>query len=193
MPQAAEKIDAPNLILTGFMGTGKSTLGRLLAQLWHYRFCDTDKIIQKKTGRSIPEIFASDGEAAFRELEKQCIAEWIPESRAVISTGGGIVTIPGIADQLRARGIVVALFASPQVIFQRTSTNKNRPLLQTDGDPLERIRTLLADREQAYMNSGINILTDGRSLNELVAIISRIYRRSARERAQLIRQNITAA
>lgn len=182
MPAPAEKPALPNLILTGFMGTGKSTLGRLLAQQWDFRFYDTDKIIQRKTGRTIPEIFATDGEAAFRELEKQCVAEWLPQNRSVISTGGGIVTIPGIAEKLRERGVVVALFASPQVILQRTSTNKNRPLLQTDGDPLERIHALLAAREQAYMNSGINVLTDGRSLAELAAIITRIYRRALRER-----------
>lgn len=172
--------DSPNLILTGFMGTGKSALGRLLAQSWGFRFCDTDKIIQKKTGRTIPEIFASDGEAAFRALEQQCVAEWLPESGAIISTGGGIVTIPGIAAQLRSRGVVVALFASPQIILQRTASNDNRPLLKTDGDPLERICRLLAEREHAYMNSGINVLTDGRSLNELAAIVGRIYKREIR-------------
>lgn len=182
MPLPAPRKRPPNLILTGFMGTGKTTLGRLLSHSLGFRFCDTDKIIQQKTGRSIPEIFATDGEAAFRELEKQCVAEWLPEGGAVISTGGGIVTIPGIASALRARGVVVALFASPKVILERTGNGKNRPLLQTAGDPLEHIRTLLAAREQAYMNSGINVFTDCRSLNELAAIVERIYRRELRGR-----------
>lgn len=177
MSDSNEKRALPNLILTGFMGTGKSALGRHLSHVWGFRFCDTDKIIQQKTGRSIPEIFEKDGEPAFRELEKQCVAEWLPESGAVISTGGGIVTIPGIAADLRARGIVVALFASPKVILERTGNGKNRPLLQTAGDRLEHIRSLFAVREQAYMNSGINVFTDGRSLNELAAIVERIYKR----------------
>lgn len=182
MPHSAPINNMPNLILTGFMGTGKSTLGRLLAHTMGFRFCDTDKIIQQKTGRSIPEIFASNGEAAFRELEKQCVAEWLPEGKSVISTGGGIVTIPGIAAALRSRGIVVALFASPKVILERTACGKNRPLLRTDGDPLEHIRALLAAREQAYMNSGINVFTDGRSLGELGLIVERIYRRELKTR-----------
>lgn len=180
LPVSSEK--PPNLILTGFMGTGKTTLGRLLSHSLGFRFCDTDKIIQQKTGRSIPDIFATDGESAFRELEKQCVAEWLPEGGAVIATGGGIVTIPGIASALRAHGIVVALFASPKVILERTNCGKTRPLLQTDGDRLEHIRSLLAAREQAYMDSGINLFTDGRSLNELAAIIGRIYRRELRNR-----------
>lgn len=177
MPLPAQSAKRPNLILTGFMGTGKSALGRLIAHTYGYCFCDTDKIIQQKTGRSIPEIFATDGEAAFRDLEKQCVAEWLPESGAVISTGGGIVTIPGMSTALRARGIVIALFASPKVILERTGNGKNRPLLQTNGDRLEHIRMLLAAREQAYMDSGINVFTDGRSLTELAAIVGRIYRR----------------
>lgn len=184
MSAPAQFSDFPNLILTGFMGTGKSSLGRHLAHAWGFRFCDTDKIIQQKTGRTIPEIFEKDGETAFRELEKQCVAEWLPECGAVISTGGGIVTIPGIAENLRARGIVIALFASPKVILERTGNGKNRPLLQTDGDRLEHIRALLAAREQAYMNSGINVFTDGRSLNELTAIIGRIYKREKKLRSR---------
>lgn len=181
MPQSAPALSRPNLILTGFMGTGKSSIGRLIAQVWGYKFCDTDKIIQQKTGRTIPDIFKTDGEVAFRELERQCVAEWLPKSGSVISTGGGIVTIPGICSELRSRGIVIALFASPEVILERTGSGKNRPLLKTEGDRLEHIRTLLASREQAYMRSGINVFTDGRSLNELVAIIERIYRREIRQ------------
>lgn len=185
MPLSFPRTNTPNLILTGFMGTGKSTLGRLLAHMLGFRFCDTDKIIQQKTGREIPEIFATDGEAAFRDLERQCVAEWLPDGKSVISTGGGIVTIPGIAAALRSRGVVVALFASPEVILKRTGTGKNRPLLQTDGDRLEHIRTLLAARERAYMDSGINVFTDGRSLNELGAIIERIYKREVRARSRI--------
>ena len=178
---------APNLILTGFMGTGKSALGKYIAQLWDFEFADTDKIIQSETGRTIPEIFATDGEAAFRELEKKCVAEWLPPARAVIATGGGIVTIPGMAELLRKRGIVVTLFASPEEILRRTNIAKNRPLLETDGDPLERISTLLAAREQAYMNAGINVLTDRRSLHQLAQIVARIYKNASarnRERAR---------
>lgn len=170
----------PNLILTGFMGTGKSTLGRMLAQNWRWDFLDTDKIIQQKTKRSISEIFATDGEPAFRELEKQCVAEWLPAGGTIISTGGGIVTIPGMIEQLRRHGIVFALFASPETIFERIKTNKSRPLVQTE-NPLESLRTLLAEREHFYMNSGINVLTEHRTLPEIAQTVERAYRKELRK------------
>lgn len=91
------------------------------------------------------------------------------------------MTIPDIAERLRGRGVVVALFASPETILERTSGNRNRPLLQCE-NPLARIRELLAARERAYMRSGVNVLTDRRSLEELIAIVTRIYRAAVRAR-----------
>ncbi len=168
----------PNLILTGFMGTGKSSVGRMIAHLCRRPFIDTDKEIEKRTRRKIKDIFAADGEAAFRELERRCVAEWLPESGAVIATGGGILTSPGMREELRSRGVVVTLFASPETIFARTRGG-SRPLLQTE-DPVAKIRELLAAREKDYLLAGVGVLTDGRSMRELAESVLRIYRREAK-------------
>ena len=168
----------PNLILTGFMGTGKSSVGRIIAHICRRPFIDTDKEIEKRTRRKIKEIFATDGEAAFRELERRCVAEWLPESGAVIATGGGILTSPGRREELRSRGVVVTLFASPETIFARTRGG-SRPLLQTE-DPVAKIRELLAAREKDYLLAGVGVLTDGRSMRELAESVLRIYRREAK-------------
>lgn len=170
--------ELPNLILTGFMGTGKSSVGRLLARLWRRPFIDTDREIEKRSGRKIKEIFATDGEQAFRLLEQQCVAEWLPESGAIIATGGGILTSPGMSEKLRARGIVVTLFASPETIYARTRRG-NRPLLKTE-NPTETIRTLLAAREKDYIRAGIGVLTDGWTMPELAQRIERLYQQKVR-------------
>ncbi|MCR5184369.1 MAG: shikimate kinase [Opitutales bacterium] len=173
-------LGSDNLILTGFMGTGKTALGRMLSQVWRRPFIDTDKLIQERTGRKISEIFATDGEAFFRRLEQRCVAEWLPDSGAIISTGGGIVTIDGMSEALAKKGVVVALFASPEVIFSRIAGNKSRPLLQIE-DPAERlakIRELYASRERAYMRSGVNVMTDFCSVEELVERVTKIYNRA---------------
>ena len=170
----------PNLILTGLMGTGKSSVGRLLAHLWRRPFLDTDKEIERRTRRKIKNIFAEDGESFFRELEIRCVDEWLPESGAIIATGGGILTSKGMREKLRARGVVITLFASPETIYARTR-NGNRPLLQTD-DPTAKIRELLAAREQDYLHAGIGVYTDGRTMLDLAQNIARIYRREIRTR-----------
>lgn len=174
--------ELPNLILTGFMGTGKSSVGRLLARLWRRPFIDTDREIEKRSGRKIKEIFATDGEQAFRLLEQQCVAEWLPESGAIIATGGGILTSPGMSEKLRARGIVVTLFASPETIYARTRRG-NRPLLKTE-NPTETIRTLLAAREKDYIRAGIGVLTDGWTMPELAQRIERLYQQKVRAQAR---------
>lgn len=170
----------PNLILTGFMGTGKSSVGRLLAHLWRRPFLDTDREIERRTHRKIKNIFAEDGEAFFRDLECRCVDEWLPESGAIIATGGGILTSPGMREKLRSRGVVITLFASPETIYARTR-NGSRPLLQTE-DPIAKIRELLAAREKDYLHAGVGVLTDGRTMLDLAQNIARIYRREIRTR-----------
>ena len=170
----------PNLILVGFMGTGKSTLGRHLAQLWRRRFLDTDHEIERQAKMSIPDIFAKHGEAEFRRLERDWVERHMPAGGAVIATGGGLVVPEGMADLLKSKGVVVCLFASPETIYRRTASSTHRPLLQTE-DPLSRIRDLLAKREPAYLRAGTSVLTDGRNLPDLAAAVERIYRRESRE------------
>jgi len=170
----------PNLILTGFMGTGKTSVGRLLARILHRPFFDTDAEIEKRTGRKIKEIFAEEGEVAFRALEQRCVDEWLPEFGAVISTGGGILTSAGMGEKLRSRGVVITLFATPETILSRTHGD-NRPLLKVE-NPTERIRELLAEREKDYKNAGIGVLTDGQPIGELASRIRRIYLREINAR-----------
>ena len=165
------------------MGTGKSTLGRHLAQQWRCRFLDSDHEIERLAKMRIPEIFAQKGEAEFRRLEREWVETHMPEGGCVVATGGGMVVQEGMAELLKKKGVVVCLFATPETVYRRTSRSSHRPLLQTE-NPLERIRELLAAREPAYLRSGISVLTDGRNLPDLAAAVERIYRREARARAR---------
>lgn len=179
MSPAANKENPPNLLLAGFMGTGKSALGRQLAHRWRRPFLDTDELVEKLAGRSVADIFAQQGEEHFRALEREVVAGLLPASGAVIACGGGLVVGPGMAELVRSRGVVVTLFASVDTILKRTSGNSRRPLLKGD-DPEARIRELMKQREEAYMKAGIAVYTDGRSLQQLCVIVERVYDREAR-------------
>lgn len=166
---------APNIYLVGFMGVGKSAIGKRLARHLGFQFIDSDHAIEKMQGKSIPEIFATEGETAFRKLEAAFIDSGHPEHNAVISCGGGLVCQPGMEQKLRDKGVVFCLFASLESILERTSRNNNRPLLAGD-DRAEKIRTLLAEREPIYRRVGVSISTEGRSIPEVVKSIARAYR-----------------
>lgn len=168
----------PNLLLVGFMGTGKSTLGRLLARRWHRPFVDTDEVVERLAGKPIPEIFAQEGEAAFRALERQVVESHLPPAGAVIACGGGLVVPEGMGALVASKGVVVTLFASAEAILRRTEKRGHRPLLDAP-DPEARIRELLAVREKAYLSCGIAVYTDGRTLQQLAEAVERIYRRES--------------
>lgn len=167
---------SPNLYLVGFMGTGKSAVGRSVAQRLRMQFIDSDHQIEVEQGRSIPTIFAEQGESYFRQLERQFVEKGHPSNGCVVACGGGLVVQPGMADALKARGIVVCLFATPETILQRTSSSANRPLLNVE-NPAERIRELLAEREPHYLKAGACIITDRRPMQDVVAHVERHYRR----------------
>ncbi len=167
-----------NLYLVGFMGTGKSTVGRQVAHRLGFRLFDSDQEIEEQQGRTIAEIFAQEGEPAFRALERAFVETGHPAERAVVACGGGLVVQPGLADELRRRGVVICLHASLATVLDRTSRHRHRPLLNVE-DPAERIRTLYAAREPVYRNAGTVILTDGRPLSEVVAHVLRVWRREA--------------
>lgn len=179
MPPAATKDNAPNLILAGFMGTGKSALGRQLAKRWRRPFYDTDDLVERLAGATIADIFAEHGEEHFRALERKVVEGLLPECGAVIACGGGLVVPPGMAELVRSKGVVITLFASVDTILRRTDGNSRRPLLRGD-DPEARIRDLMKKREQAYMKAGIAVYTDGRSLQQLCVIVERVYDREVR-------------
>ena len=139
-----------NLVLIGFMGTGKSTLGRLCAAELGYSFCDSDHILEARAGCSIAELFEREGEAAFRERERQVIAELAATSGLVIATGGGAVLDGGNAARLRETGLLVLLTASPDAILKRVGRSRTRPLLANAPSPRARVEELLAERMPVY-------------------------------------------
>jgi shikimate kinase len=169
-----------NLYLVGFMGTGKSTVGRAVAHRLGFQLLDSDHEIERQQGKTIPEIFAQDGEPAFRAMERAFIDQGHPAQRTLVSCGGGLVIQPGMLAALQARGVVICLHASLETVLARTARNRTRPLLDVE-NPEERIKTLYAAREAIYRQSGTLILTDARPLSDIVAHVIRVWRREARE------------
>jgi shikimate kinase len=156
-----------NIALVGFMGTGKSSVGRMIADQLHFTFLDTDDLIESRAGKSITAIFAEEGEAAFRKMEAAVIAELAARKRTVISTGGGVAAGPGNLDSLREHALVVCLWASPEKIWERVRGQTHRPLLR-EADPLAKIRELLAAREPHYKQADVLLNTELRSVREVV-------------------------
>jgi shikimate kinase len=167
-----------NLYLVGFMGTGKSTVGRAVAHKLGFHMVDSDHEIERQQKKTIPEIFAQEGEAAFRAMERAFIEGGHTGERTVVSCGGGLVVQPGMLGMLQSRGVVVCLHASVETILARTSRQQNRPLLVAE-NPEERIRTLFAQRESIYRQSGTVILTDSRPLMDIAGHVMRAWRRDA--------------
>lgn len=165
------------------MGTGKTTIGRVVAHRLGFTLLDSDHEIERRRGKTIPQIFAEDGEPAFRRMEKEFVETGHPATRAVVACGGGLVVQPGMLEAVRDRGVVICLHASLETILRRTQGNKNRPLLDVE-DPMERIRTLYAAREPIYNQAGTVILTDGRPMLDIVQHVLRAYRREAAEFAR---------
>jgi shikimate kinase len=156
-----------NLILVGFMGSGKSSVGREIAHRCELRFLDTDSVIRQKYGKSIPEIFASHGETVFREEEHQILLRLRGAQHMVLATGGGIVLQRQNRLILRSLGAVVWLTADEEVIWERVSRKQNRPLLQTD-DPRSTIRSLMATRYPLYRETAdVTVETSGLTHQEV--------------------------
>jgi shikimate kinase len=169
----------PNIYLVGFMGTGKSTIGRQLAERLDYQFLDSDAEIERISGMTIPDLFKEQGESVFRKMEKEFVDSGHPTEGCVVSCGGGLIFQEGLKELLQEKGIVISLFASAETIYERTRTNANRPLLAVE-DPMAEIQALLEKRLPVYQAAGIGVLTDDRTLNEIVEHIIRIYRRKLR-------------
>lgn len=137
-----------NIVLTGFMGTGKTVTGRALAARTGMELVDMDSLIEQRQGKTIPEIFAQDGEPAFRALERELVQELAQRDGLIISTGGGIVLNPDNIADFEKNGLVVCLTAAPETIFQRLENDTDRPLLS--GDKKAQIGALLETRRPLY-------------------------------------------
>ncbi|HLJ54808.1 MAG TPA: shikimate kinase [Chthonomonadaceae bacterium] len=141
---------AANLALIGFMGAGKSTIGRLCAARLGYAFRDADAVIVARAGMSIPEVFMAEGEAGFRAREREVIAELAAGRRQVIATGGGSVLDRTNRARLRASCAIAGLRARPETILDRVGDPAARPLLAAAADPASRVTELLARRAPVY-------------------------------------------
>jgi shikimate kinase len=155
-----------NLALVGFMGTGKTSVGRLVADQLRFSFLDTDELIEIRAGKSIRDIFAREGEAAFREYERSMVAELSARKNTVIATGGGLAANEENLASLKSHALVICLWASPEKIWERVRNQTHRPLLN-EPDPLAKIHQLLIDRQPYYRQADVLLNTAVRSLNEV--------------------------
>jgi shikimate kinase len=154
---------ALNVILIGFMGCGKTTLGVRLAGLLGFEFIDTDALIVQKAGCSIPEIFAKEGEEGFRKLETETLRELEGRQGLIISTGGGIVTRPENQEILRRLGVIVWITTSDILLWNRVRRNRDRPMLHTK-NPRKTFLDLLHQRKPLYEGLA-DLVEDTRGLN----------------------------
>lgn len=151
-----------NIVLTGFMGTGKTAVGKKLSRILNRELVDVDTEIEKSQKMTINEIFKNFGEPRFREIETEMIKKLSGKKNIIISTGGGAVLKQENVDILREKGVIVCLMATPETILKRTSHNSDRPLLQVE-DPYGKIKELLNFRKPFYEKADIMIETEGKT------------------------------
>jgi shikimate kinase len=164
-------LDRP-LVLTGFMGSGKSSVGRVIAERLDCPFVDLDAEIVARAGRSINDIFAQDSEEAFRSMESACLKQVIEGGRAVIATGGGIVVSDDNRRLMRTNGVVVNLVVSLQQVLTRLHGASDRPLF-AGCNSANSVKLLMDGREQFYADADIRIDTNGKSVEDVAAEILR--------------------
>jgi shikimate kinase len=162
------------IYLSGFMGAGKSRIGRTLRDKTGFQFYDSDRIVEEKAGKTISRIFAEDGEDTFRELEKQAIKELArKEETVIIALGGGAVLIEENRKIMRESGYVIYLKSSAEAIYERVKHKTHRPLLQVDGTEnvkekvLHKIETMMNERASLYEQADLVIERDGMEAEEV--------------------------
>lgn len=163
----------PNIVLTGFMGVGKTTIGMRVADRTRHPFVDTDDLIVQRQGKAIAQIFAEEGEPAFRALERSLAQELSQHRGLVIATGGGMLVDPDNRARLGHSGVIVCLDASATVIGQR--------LLGSDGRPLaHNWQQLYAARQQAYAAIDLHVSTDGRTVEDITEEVIALWQNASR-------------
>ena len=167
------------IVLMGFMGTGKSEVGRRLAQRLGRSFVDTDQLVEDRAGKRVAAIFADEGEAVFRRFEREAVVDAANRKGVVIAVGGGAVLDPENVRQLQDAGILVHLTARPEVVLGRIGDAKSRPLLRED--PRGTVARLLAERGPAYAAAAdVTVATSERTADEVVGEIQSALARSER-------------
>lgn len=168
--QLAARIDRP-VVLVGMMGVGKSTVGRKLAQLLNLPFADADDEIERAAQMSVSEIFSSYGEAYFRDGERRVIARLMEGNPIVLATGGGAFVQPETRQLILARGVAVWLDSDVKTLVDRVTRKDTRPLLR-NGDPAEIVARLKAEREPAYSEAPIKVMSNtgphGEAVNRIL-------------------------
>lgn len=165
---------SPNIVLTGLMGAGKSTVGKALAKvLKDYTFIDSDDVIVDIEGMTIPEIFEKKGEPYFREVEKSIISELSEEEDLIIALGGGAFESEETRKNLENNCITIYLKSSVERLLNRIKDDKNRPLLQCE-NPKGKLEELLEKREPNYLKADYIIETDNKNIDEIVEKILEI-------------------
>lgn len=170
-----------NIVLLGFMGTGKSATGRIVARRLGREFVDMDSLIELRVGKTIPRIFKEDGEPRFREMERRLVVELAGRSHLVISAGGGVVLNSDNVRDFASSGVLICLTSSPEVILQRLRTDHQRPLLE-EGEKAQRIVELLETRRALYEalphHVDTTFLTPERAADKVIEIFNKATRRT---------------
>ena len=159
--------EAKNIVLVGLMGTGKSAIGRTIAKKLARRFIDTDRFIERKYGKTTPEIFEQDGESAFRRLERDTIKKISQYVGIVIATGGGTIKDPENFNYLKQSGWIIALYASPETIYKRIEGKRIRPLLLNKEDPVKTLEDIMTQRKFMYGQADFHIDTENKEINQI--------------------------
>ncbi len=163
-----------NIVLCGFMGTGKTSLGKALALKFSLPFLDIDEEIERKTNMSIPRIFLEKGEPFFRDMEEATIKEYGEKEGMIISVGGGALQRESNRDILKRKCFLVCLLASPKAILRRLRDDETRPLLQGE-DKLKRIENLLKARFPNYLEADAFLDTSYKSISQCLGYLTRLF------------------
>ena len=164
-----------NIYIVGFMGTGKTSVGKSLAEKLGKQFIEMDELIEQRASKSINDIFAQDGEAHFRRLESELLKELAAKEDLVVSCGGGLICNEDNLKVLKDTGIIFNLESSPQAIYERTKRYTHRPLLNVD-DPLGKIKGLLLKRRPFYERAHHSVRSEEESPQEVADRIAEIIR-----------------
>lgn len=163
-----------HVLLIGLPGSGKSTVGQLVAEALRTRFVDVDKEVEQRTGLSVPQIFAEQGEPRFREIEREIVSDVLNAEPTVVAPGGGWATQPGNLDGATRRALLVYLETEPGVAALRVRDLGGRPLLERD--PVGTMATLYGERVATYRRAEVAVRTDARAPAEVAADVVRLAR-----------------
>lgn len=166
-----------NIVLIGFMGSGKSMVSNRLADLLKKEVISSDGLVEQREGRSIIDIFQSQGEDYFRAVESQIIHEISQKTGVIIDSGGGVILNAENFTALKKNGIIFYLSASPEFLLKQIQLNQDRPLMQVD-DPLSKIKEMLVQRKSLYEQADFTVISEGHSVQEIAEEIITIYKRT---------------